>query len=335
MQLKRSDQQGFTLVEVMVALALLTILLMSGGVFMMRATFTSSALNGRQSAVSVANQVLESVRAVDPTFDADPNQGGVSPLVYGRARSDAVAQWTSAAALGVDLSQTYTGAGSTTYDAAAYDPGSHALSFPLQQTIVNGNRSFVTSILIGVCTQDDAGGACTKGTTGVLMYRVVVLVQWQGGNDGCPSTGCSYSTATLVDPSRDPLFNSSRRPVANPDSASVTAGSSVDIAVTVNDSGVFAIYGAVTVITPPTNGTASVYSTNNIVKYTPKAGFAGTDTFTYTAVDTSNRASDPAVVTIVVTPLGLPTSLPTTLPTTLPTSLPTTLPTGLPTLGLP
>ncbi len=148
------------------------------------------------------------------------------------------------------------GAGSTTYDAAAYDPGSHALSFPLQQTIVNGNRSFVTSILIGVCTQDDAGGACTKGTTGVLMYRVVVLVQWQGGNDGCPSTGCSYSTATLVDPSRDPLFNSSRRPVANPDSASVTAGSSVDIAVTVNDSGVFAIYGAVTVITPPTNGTA-------------------------------------------------------------------------------
>jgi prepilin-type N-terminal cleavage/methylation domain-containing protein len=329
MQLK---DRGFTLVEVMVALALLTILMMSGGVFMMRATFTSSALNGRQSAVSVANQVLEGVRAVDPTFDNDPDKGGISPLVYGRARSSVVAQWTSAAALGVDVSQTYTGSGSTTYDEAAYDSGTHTLSFPLQQTIVSGNRSFVTSILVGPCTQDDAGGACTKGTTGVLMYRVVVLVQWQGGNDGCSSAGCSYSAATLVDPSRDPQFNSSRRPVANPDSASVTAGSSVDITVAFNDSGVFAIYGAVTVITAPANGTASVYSTNNVVKYTPKAGFTGTDTFTYTVVDTSNRASDPTVVTILVTPVGLPTTLPTILPTTLPTALPTL---GLPTLGLP
>ena len=51
-------------------------------------------------------------------------------------------------------------------------------------------------------------------------------------------------------------LNSSRRPVANPDSATVTAGTSVDIPVAFNDSGVFALYGAVTIITGPARPTA-------------------------------------------------------------------------------
>ena len=316
-------ERGFTLVEVMVALALLSVLMVSGGAFMMRAMATSSALTGRQSAIAVANQVLEGVRSVDPTLDEDK----ISPLVYGRTKTAVVAQWTSAAAAGVDVSQTYTGNGATIYDVATYDTGGNTALVPPQRTIVSGNRSFVASILIGVCMQDVTGGACTRGTTGVLLLRVVVLVQWQGGNDSCASAGCSYSSATLVDPSRDPQFNSSRRPVANPDSATVTAGASVDTPVAFNDSGVFALYGAVLIITGPGHGTASPYATNNIVSYTPKAGFVGTDTFTYKVIDSSNRVSDATVVTIVVTPVPLPTSIP--LPTSVP--LPTSI--QLPTIG--
>ena len=42
-----------------------------------------------------------------------------------------------------------------------------------------------------------------------------------------------------------------------------------------------------------------MYSTNNIVKYTPAAGYIGTDTFSYKVVDTSNRVSDAGLVRIV------------------------------------
>ena len=40
----------------------------------------------------------------------------------------------------------------------------------------------------------------------------------------------------------------------------------------------------ITIVTPPTNGTASVSGANNII-YTPNAGFDGTDTLTYNGSD--------------------------------------------------
>nr|WP_269809816.1 Ig-like domain-containing protein [Kineosporia rhizophila] len=305
----RTDQRGFTLIEVMVALVLMSLILMSGGMFMMRAMYTSSSLGTRDSATTVANQVLEEVRAMDPTFDGDD----VIPLVYGRTKSAVVAQWGTAASAGVDVSQTYVGSGSTDYDNATYDAGTHAVSIPLEQKRTYGNRDYTVSMLIGACARADTGGACTKGTTGSLLLRVVALVRWKSPLDQCPATGCTYAAATLIDPAKDPQFNSSRRPVANADSASTTAGTSVDIPVTFNDSGVFALYGAVSLMSTPANGTVSVYSTNNIVKYTPKSGFAGIDTFTYRVVDTSNRVSDVAVVTVVVSPLSVPVPLPTSI----------------------
>lgn len=66
----RTDQRGFTLIEVMVALVLMSLILMSGGMFMMRAMYTSSSLGTRDSATTVANQVLEEVRAMDPRSTA-------------------------------------------------------------------------------------------------------------------------------------------------------------------------------------------------------------------------------------------------------------------------
>lgn len=308
MRLRRATppaERGFTLIEVMVAISLMSLILMSGGAFMIRSMFTASSLVGRQAAIAVANGVLEEVRAVDPTVDAQ----GISPLVYGRQQSDVVAQWRSAANVGVDTGLTYTGEGSSQHDATVYDPGDHPVGVPLTRTIVNGPRSFEVSVLIGACLRNDVGTECAKGTTGALLLRVIALVRWPTGNDGCPSEGCAYSSGTLIDPTADPQFNSSRRPVANPDGATTRTNTAVDIPVVFNDSGVFALYGAITVITPPANGSLSVYPTNNIVKYTPRNGFAGTDFFAYKVADTSNRVSDVAVVTVVVSPLSLPTSI--------------------------
>lgn len=287
-------QDGFTLIEVMVSLALLSLLLAMGGTFMMRALATSTTLIGRQSAIVVANQVLESIRAVDPTFDTS----GISPLVYGRSKASVTSLWS--ATTGVDTSQTYTGSGTTTYDTATYDTGSHTVQIPLQSTLWLGTRALTAKALIGTCAVDDTAGTCTKTGTGTLMFRAIVLVSWSSGPGGCPALGCSYATSTLIDPSPDPQFNSARRPVANADSATTSKNTAVNIPVTFNDSGVFAVSGAVTIQSNPANGTLALSNASNIVTYAPKSGFKGTDTFTYKVQDTSNRISDVAVVTIVV-----------------------------------
>ncbi len=53
----------------------------------------------------------------------------------------------------------------------------------------------------------------------------------------------------------------------------------------------------ITIVTPPTNGTASVSGANNII-YTPNAGFSGADTITYNGSDGTDN--DDGVLTITV-----------------------------------
>lgn len=289
---------GFTLLEVMVSVALMSVVMAMGGTFMMRAMGTSGTLIGRQAAITVANQVLESVRAVDATFDS----AGVSPLVHGRSRDLVIAQWASAAAAGVDIADTYVGQGATEYDAAVYDPGGNQLQVPLVRTVPLGARTLEAEVLIGACAMNESTGVCAKTGAGTVMLRVIVVVSWNGAAGGCPALGCSYLSSTLLDPSPDPQFNSGRRPVANPDSVTTRVGAAVDIAVTFNDSGVFAVTGAVTSISTPTRGTVTTTGSSNTLTYRPTAGFVGTDSFSYKVLDTSNRVSDAAVVTIVVTP---------------------------------
>jgi prepilin-type N-terminal cleavage/methylation domain-containing protein len=292
-------EDGFTLIEVIVALMLMSIVLMAGAGFMIRTVTASTAMGGRQDAVAVANQVLEQIRAVNPTFDST----GVSPLVYGRGQTEVAAQWAAAATAGLDVSGTYTGGGSTAFDADTYQTSSSTPTVPLQQTISLGGKSYVANALIGTCVRATSGSQCGKLTTGDELFRAVVRVAWDpGAGRSCAGQPCAYVVSTLIDPTQDPVFNASRKPVANPDNATTPAGTPVSVGVTANDSGDFALSGAVTIITTPVNGTLSV--SNNIVMYTPTTGFSGTNTFTYTVTDLSSRTSTATTVTVTVTPIG-------------------------------
>jgi len=83
-------------------------------------------------------------------------------------------------------------------------------------------------------------------------------------------------------------------PIANPVSATVAYGSSAN-PIALNLTGGAA--ASVAIVTPPTNGTAVASGTG--VTYTPNAGFAGGDSFTYTATN-AGGTSAPATVTITV-----------------------------------
>lgn len=92
-------------------------------------------------------------------------------------------------------------------------------------------------------------------------------------------------------------------PVANDDTASTDTDQPVDIRVLANDSDAN-IPGTgqrllPTVVDQPTNGTATP-NRDGTVHYTPRPGFAGTDSFTYTVSDGAGGVSGRATVTITV-----------------------------------
>lgn len=87
-------------------------------------------------------------------------------------------------------------------------------------------------------------------------------------------------------------------PTAADDSANVDAGSSVLIDVLDNDSDSDGTLntGSIAIVANGSNGTAAVESGQ--VRYTPDAGFSGTDTFTYTVLDDDGAVSNTATVTV-------------------------------------
>ena len=90
------DEQGFTLIEVVVALFLLGIVAAAGLTFFIRGMQNTSNLARSQVAVGIANQAMESVRAVYPREVDTVNH--VNGLIYGRSAADVDAAWATAAA---------------------------------------------------------------------------------------------------------------------------------------------------------------------------------------------------------------------------------------------
>ncbi|MFC5522003.1 Ig-like domain-containing protein [Polaromonas jejuensis] len=87
-------------------------------------------------------------------------------------------------------------------------------------------------------------------------------------------------------------------PVANADSASVAVGSSVTIAVLANDTDANGDALTITGVTQGSRGTVTIVGSS--VRYTPNAGPAGTDTFTY-AISDGHGGAATGTVNVTVT----------------------------------
>lgn len=90
-------------------------------------------------------------------------------------------------------------------------------------------------------------------------------------------------------------------PVASPDSATTFGSGAVTIDLVSNDtdSDGVPVFTSVNIVTQPANGTV-VNLGNGLVQYTPNAGFAGTDSFTYNLMDDDGDVSNTASVTVTV-----------------------------------
>src|SRR5690606_16125190 len=95
-------------------------------------------------------------------------------------------------------------------------------------------------------------------------------------------------------------------PVANPDSAQTPVDTPVTLNVLANDSDPEDDELTLTAVGEPGNGIVS-FSGNGQVQYTPAAGFIGSDTFTYTVVDSAgNSASGTVTIQVVEGPANQP-----------------------------
>ena len=165
----------------------------------------------------------------------------------------------------------------------------------------NGNTP-VTIAVLG----NDSGPSLTirsvtvpaNGTARINPDKTVTYTPAPGftGYDGFSYTVADSGGATAQGTVSVAVRN--RPPVAGADDAATDAGTSVRISILANDSDPDGHALAVGTITQPANGTV-VANADRTLRYTPKAGFTGTDTFGYALNDGRGGSVQGSVAMIV------------------------------------
>ena len=177
------------------------------------------------------------------------------------------------------------------------------IDVPSNDTDVDGNLDETS---VTVVTPPVNGTATVDPVTGEITYTPNPNFN---GNDtlvysicdtGIPALCDTAVVIITVNPVNDP-------PIANGDVATTNEDIPVVIDVPSNDTDVDGNLDetSVTVVTPPTNGTATVDPVTGEITYTPNTGFTGNDTVIYSICDTGMPVlCDTAIVVITVSPVN-------------------------------
>ncbi|MBF4606069.1 Ig-like domain-containing protein [Curtobacterium sp. VKM Ac-1393] len=224
--------------------------------------------------------------------------------------------------------------GTVTYTPKAGFSGTDEFTYTVRDRDGNTNTGTVTVTVTPVTTGGsatvDAGGSTTvPADKGVLDGAIGtdlqvtdntdpshgdVVVDKDGGYTYTPEPGYSGPDSfdyTVTDGSGGTTTGTVTivvAPKAVADTATTTASTPVDVAVTGNDSGTKL---TITAVTKPGNGDAAITgggAATGTVTYTPKDGFSGTDTFTYTVTGPTGGTAT-ATVTVTVTPVAVADTL--------------------------
>jgi prepilin-type N-terminal cleavage/methylation domain-containing protein len=305
------DDAGFTLVETIVAIALVGIVMASMSAFLVSSMTVTSQQSGRKGAIQIADDATELVRALKG-----------SALLTGRDYTSVDAQWNNPTT-GVSP---YLSTMSEAWDTTVTSGGASAPLPTSPKSVTLNGVAYGQHWYVGRCWQPTAGGDCAAATGDVPFFRVVVAVTWTAKN--CPASACSYVTTTLVSSAAsDPLFNSNQSAVAptvnNPGNQAGQAGVVVALQVTVSGgvapmtwtatglpTGLSISTGGLISGTPTTAGT---YST--VVRVTDGFALFGDAAFTWTISPPVQITTPPAQsgeVGIAVTSLQVVASSGTT-----------------------
>jgi len=215
---------GFTVVEVIVAIAVICIVMTALTTFFVTAVSAMGQQGGRQTAVQLADDSTERIRALEG-----------SAVAMGRDKTSADLQWASPVA-GVEP---YLADMQETWDPAAGYPSGASAPLPTSPISVTLNGlSYQQHWYVGKCWQPVAGGDCGASQQAgyIEFFRVVVTVTWRDRR--CASSTCAYLAATLVSNAiGDPVFDTNQNaqpPTVNDPSSQVQALGQVEVSVPVS-----------------------------------------------------------------------------------------------------
>jgi type II secretory pathway pseudopilin PulG len=293
------DDAGFTLVEAVVALVLLSTVMSALAVQFIGGVKHMNALQRRQVAVQVAGQALEAVRAASVA----PGPDGCVKLLQGRGQAAADDQWADAPADFTGITDEVWASNLCTGPMVLPWQGLPGPVGTVTNPVVVGGQAYAVQTYIGTCLLDATRSSCLRSSAvpagGPVLYRVLVEVTWTGA--GCSTGTCSYTATTLIDTSADPTFNlrGSAAPVAVADSVCLPGGGAGTIDIVANDTGSLG-QGPVTIVNPPQKGTLAASITSGVGGYTPGNGASGTDSFTYHVSDVNGQISPAVTVTLTL-----------------------------------
>lgn len=195
------DASGMTLVEVIVAIAIMGIVA-TAAIGLAISTTTGSVSQQRQAiAVTVANAAMEKASGLPP-----------ADLFSGRSQVDVQSSFAANSAIS-GVSTTY-----QEYDHSLPLPG--AQTVPINASSTQNGTLFTVTTIIGTCFDrlgtnagQTAGGDCGKVDMATYapitaagytpLTRVIVVVSWTAGQ-GCSVAGaCAYTISTLLDSHSD------------------------------------------------------------------------------------------------------------------------------------
>ncbi|GGK37548.1 hypothetical protein GCM10010124_32920 [Pilimelia terevasa] len=209
---------GFTLVEAMVAAALVGVVMFPVTAFLARALRTTDAQGVLQEAGRVAGDSLDAVRALP-----------VGELVRGRDAAGVAAQWAAAPAAARPALASMVAA---VDPAAAAGAGvgarlpTVAVALPRVDGVTVRRQYFV-----GRCWQRTPSAACGTAVAGAEFVRVVVALTWSGVE--CPAAGCArLSATTRTAGTTDPVFHALAPAVAEPTAQGAAAGTAASVRLT-------------------------------------------------------------------------------------------------------
>jgi len=207
------DDGGFTLVEVIVALAVISVVMAGTAPFLVQSLSVVNEERTEQVATEMANNALERIRALNP-----------SSLLAGRGLLAAENQLAAAPAAARDAFADTQIAGDPLLD--DYSVLGAEAPLPTEPlTVTGGGAEYHQSWYVGRCWQlkadptvasaaisDCVATDPTKpGVAAVPFFRVVVAVTWQ--HTSCAPPGeCVYVASLLVSSGSDPVFDLKRPP---------------------------------------------------------------------------------------------------------------------------
>ena len=219
---RSSPDDGFTLIEVLVAMAVIGTVMTALAPFLIKSVLVVDQQRSQQVAVQVANDALERARALDP-----------SSLLAGRGRLETQRQWAAAPAAVAGYLATTTQVWDALPDTSTAGPRA---PLPTVPNVVNASGiNYSQSWYIGRCWQtklkpgESSAGDCKANpatTTDVPFFRVVAAVTW--AHRSCALGQCIYVATTLASTGDDPRFELNQPPPVITDPPNQTGYVTVD-----------------------------------------------------------------------------------------------------------